>query len=197
MPTLESNIHLLLSIFIQKNISNGVFMESLGQIFTGHVTVNDRIYEITLMNPWSEDEKLIINQVECPEFTTSATESRHSIIIENCILHFYHVQGETMMKVEKPEEQLTSPEEKRKIPQYHGISHIEAGNHYIKVERDAKDSLFHVFSQIILAFSIMGGFLIGLIYGYTYLELLIQIILIISGLVKTIYEIFKLYKSNR
>lgn len=119
-------------------------MKQLKNQFTGHVSVNQRIYELDLCNIGTKEETLSINGTVFPEFLQVESdllwENRRSVCIENCLVHFLNVNGEVTVSVEEPEEGRTSPGEKLQIPQYLYQSKIKSNETYLLKTEEQKDS---------------------------------------------------------
>lgn len=79
-------------------------MKQLSADYLGHVTINQRIYEIHICCFGTEKEQLFINDMIFKEFTGQEQEDgRHkrSIRIENTMVHFYCILGEISVELDE------------------------------------------------------------------------------------------------
>lgn len=117
-------------------------MRNMERDFLGHVAINQRIYEFTLVNFGLEDETLKINDIPFPEFSLLKTDellNKRSIAIENHLVHFYLINGQMSVEVEDPDMNKSTVEEKLAAPYFNVISDIVENDAYYTDETTQKE----------------------------------------------------------
>lgn len=132
-------------------------MQDMEKKFLAHVSINQRIYEISLENKGMETEKLLINSIPFPEFSQIEVDeilNKRSIIIENHLVHFYEINGVISIELEPPEMNKSSLEEKLAAPCFPIISQIQDNDGYYnqpeqKKAKQRSNLIFFIYGVII------------------------------------------------
>lgn len=172
-------------------------MRELGQCFSGHLSINGRIYEIYLTAPWTDNEKLFINQEEVPQFPKAEPfQTIRAIYIENSLVRLEKNQDEITMNIVPDSETTTFSTSTNEIPCFSGISQLECETTYQKEEPSNFLRLQNRLLRTGFAFLLVGAFLFGMIYGVESLRLVLYLGMFIIAIIKFFYEVVRLYLNH-
>lgn len=168
-------------------------MHEVHETFMAHVTVNNRIYELTVTDIGSHEEKLYINGLYCKNFPRPFQEDwlkKRSIWIEDKMVHLLSIQGQWSVDVEGLGEWKTSLDEQSLIPNYQGPkSTIYESTEYLKhsEEDEARQFRSKVGKSILASIMALYGFAMFKVNHDT-ADLLFS--LVIGGIIVTEYYYF-------
>lgn len=175
--------------FSQKN-KRGDIMQNMQHNFLAHVSINQRIYEISLENNGQESELLRINNVAFPEFSNISVDeilNKRSIMIENHLVHFYQINEVLSVELESPEMNKSTVEEKLAAPCFPLISQIMDNDSYYdepeKKEEERKNYMALFFYGVIICFAFLYNPPLGMYTG-----------IVICVILDFLHEIYKQYQ---